>query len=107
MDAGQPVTDAQLDADNGLRQPDAAAVRQFMQGRQFAMQDERVLLGGLLDVERALDVLCNAPQAIRTIVSHTLAQRAVPVHVNVRGRMRDQLDAIDRMEAWMNERVTA
>ena len=107
VDAGQPVTDAQLDADNGLRQPDAAAVRQFMQGRQFAMQDERVLLGGLLDVERALDVLCNAPQAIRTIVSHTLAQRAVPVHVNVRGRMRDQLDAIDRMEAWMNERVTA
>lgn len=107
LDASQPVTDAQLDADNGLRQPDAAAVRRFMQGWQVPTHDERVLLGGPLNVERAVDVLRHAPQALRAIVSHMLAQREVPVRIDVRGRIRDQLDAIDRMEEWMNEGVAA
>lgn len=107
LDASQPVTAAQLDADNGLRQPNAAAVHSFMQGMQHTGHNKRMLLGSPLSLQRAVELLHHAPQAIRTIVAHRLLQVRAPVHINVRGRSMEQSRAMDRLADWMRERVSA
>ncbi len=87
------ITEARLDADNGLPQPDSAALSGHPASQSpVASHAGPVLLGRSLDRQHALDVLQGGPQALRLLAARTLG-------VTVRGPVHPQLAALGRMRA--------
>lgn len=94
----QLITEASLDADNGLPVPDGGALRAHLKSNpEMLSQQAPILLGRHLDKEFALHVLRSAPQALRFLAARTLGDIAEPV--DVRAPMHLQDAAFQRVQA--------
>ncbi|NIA00937.1 HEAT repeat domain-containing protein, partial [Massilia sp. CCM 8734] len=70
LDPDQLITEARLDADSGHPQADQAAVKAATAASPHLVgRGKRVLLGREIDAKTALDLLENAPQAIRAMAA--------------------------------------
>ncbi|WP_166899124.1 HEAT repeat domain-containing protein, partial [Massilia sp. CCM 8734] len=70
LDPDQLITETRLDADSGHPQADQAAVRAATAASPHLVgRGKRVLLGREIDAKTALDLLENAPQAIRAMAA--------------------------------------
>lgn len=94
-----PVTQARLDADNGLPEPDHGAIAAYMASQPFgALQGSRVLLGRHNDLASALALLKDAPQCLRALAAHTLNHAQSWLTFNVRANTTEQLLALDMLD---------
>ncbi|MDQ1835660.1 hypothetical protein RBA09_33640, partial [Massilia sp. CCM 9029] len=84
-DATQIVTPTKLDADNGLARPFYAAIRAHTASNPYvALHGKRVLCGRVLDLQHAVDLLENAPQAVRFLAAYGLDRTDSGARINVR-----------------------
>ncbi len=91
-----PITDAQLDADNGLPLPNVAAIA----SRPVALTPgTRCLLGRELTVAEAIRLLQVAPQAIRSVAALSLRTTLPRLAPNIRGSIRDQQAQLNALRA--------
>lgn len=93
-----PITDAQLDADNGLPLPDAAAIVRHAVGM---VPGKRCLLGRELTVGEAIRLLPEAPQAIRSVAALSLRTTLPRLAPNIRASMRIQQAQLSALRAAM------
>lgn len=89
------ITEARLDADNGLPEPDGAALQ-----RHSLPQDHEapVLLGRVLDVAHAVNVMQTGPQALRFLAARRLEAARLGVRITVRGPVPAQSLALERLQ---------
>ncbi len=100
----ESITEARLDADQALPMPDEPAVRTCHFARELTFpRGVRSLLGKELTPVRALEVLENAPQALRGIAARALMQAYPGSVVTVRGPALFQ----QRQIATLRERMAA
>jgi uncharacterized protein (TIGR02270 family) len=76
-----PITDARLDADNGLPLPNATAIRNY---KATTLSGTRTLLGKELTAAFAAEVLGDRPQAIRAIAAQYLRMTLPHLAPNIR-----------------------
>ncbi|MDM5177740.1 hypothetical protein PO883_11105 [Massilia sp. DJPM01] len=94
-----PVTQARLDADNGLPEPNHAALAAYMATQPFSrLRGVRVLLGQQRDLASALALLKDAPQCIRALAAHTLNLSQSWLIFNVRASTAEQIIAMDALD---------
>ena len=93
-----PITDAQLDADNGLPLPDAAAIARHAVGM---VPGKRCLLGRELTMGEAIRLLPEAPQAIRSVAALSLRTPLPRLAPNIRASMRVQQAQLSALRAAM------
>ena len=89
-----PITEARLDADNGLPLPDAEAIDRYP---FIARAGTRLLLGKEISPAHALDLLELQPQALRAVAAHALRAQWPQSAINVRapaGRQRAQMQRL-------------
>jgi hypothetical protein len=82
-----PITDARLDADNGLPLPDAVAIRSYP---VTTTPGTRTLLGRKLTAADAIAVLQEAPQAIRAVAAQYLCMTLPALAPNIRASAQAQ-----------------
>lgn len=91
----KPTLSSSRDADNGLPQPNVAAIRAYMATRTYSeMRGARMLLGRELDFDFALELLETAHQSIRSLAARALNQMQSVVHIDIRASVCKQLRAI-------------
>ncbi|AXW62444.1 hypothetical protein CJO94_11440 [Ralstonia solanacearum] len=91
-----PVTDAQLDADNGLPLPNASAVARHAVALP---PGTRCLLGRELTVAEAIRLLQAAPQAIRSVAALSLRTTLPRLAPNVRASARVQQAQLNALQS--------
>ncbi len=91
-----PITDAQLDADNGLPLPDAAAIASHT---VQTVAGKRCLLGRELTASEAIRLLAEAPQAIRSVAALSLRTTLPRLAPNIRASMRVQQAQLTALRA--------
>lgn len=85
LDASQLITEARLDADDGLPLPDPGPINAYSTAHaEHALSGKRVLMGRELDCTHALDLIENGPQAFRLIAARALRTRAPKMRIDVR-----------------------
>ena len=93
-----PITDAQMDADNGLPLPDAAAI---VRHPVDTVAGKRCLLGRELTAAEAIRLLPEAPQAIRSVAALSLRTTLPRLAPNIRASMRVQQAQLSALRAAM------
>ncbi|MEY4560884.1 MAG: hypothetical protein RLZZ618_161 [Pseudomonadota bacterium] len=89
------VTEALLDADQGLPLPDTAAVRRWPMALPHG---QRVLMGAPLTAAQAAEVInSNAPQALRHIAATALGHLDGRLHIHVRAPAAQQRDILNQL----------
>ncbi|MET2526214.1 HEAT repeat domain-containing protein [Ralstonia pseudosolanacearum] len=91
-----PITDAQLDADNGLPLPNASAIARYA---VVLTPGTRSLLGCELTVAEAIRLLQVAPQAIRSVAALSLRTTLPRLAPNVRASTRVQQAQLSALQA--------
>lgn len=108
LDLEQLITATRLDADNGHPQPDQAAVKAATAASpHLVSRGKRVLLGRDIDASTALDLLENAPQAIRAMAAQVLNQAQSTVRINVRASTTEQRIAMNTLHDMFTPRAAA
>ncbi|NHZ93419.1 hypothetical protein F2P45_31080 [Massilia sp. CCM 8733] len=108
LDPDQLITETRLDADSGHPQADQAAVRAATAASPHLVgRGKRVLLGREIDAKTALDLLENAPQAIRAMVAQMLNQAQSTVRINVRASTTEQRIAMNTLHDMFAPRAAA
>lgn len=102
------ITEARLDADSGHPQANQAAVRTATAASpHLAAPGKRVLLGREIDAKTALDLLENAPQAIRAMAAQMLNHAQSTVRINVRASTTEQRIAMNTLHDMFTPRAAA
>ena len=108
LDPDQLITETRLDADSGYPQADQAAVRAATAASPHLVgRGKRVLLGREMDAKTALDVLENAPQAIRAMAAQILNHAQSTVRINVRASTTEQRIAMNTLHDMFSPRAAA
>lgn len=108
LDPNRLITEARLDADSGHPQADQAAVRAATAASPYLIgRGKRVLLGREIDAKTALDLLENAPQAIRAMAAQILNHAQSTVRVNVRASTTEQRIAMNTLHDMFSPRAAA
>ena len=108
LDPDKLITQARLDADSGYPQADQAAVRAATAASPHLVgRGKRVLLGREIDAKTALDLLENAPQAIRAMAAQILNHAQSTVRINVRASTTEQRIAMNTLHDMFSPRAAA
>jgi hypothetical protein len=105
LDPDQLITETRRDADSGHPRTDPAALKAA--SAHLAARGKRVLLGREIDAGTALDLLDNAPQAIRVMAAQMLNRAQSAVRVSVRASTSEQRVAMDALRALHGARAAA
>lgn len=104
----QLITETRLDADSGHPQADQAAVRAATAASPHLVgRGKRVLLGREIDAKTALDLLENAPQAIRAMAAQVINRAQSTVHINVRASTAEQRIAMNALHDMFTPKAAA
>ncbi|NHZ67058.1 hypothetical protein [Massilia genomosp. 1] len=108
LDPDQLITETRLDADSGHPQADQAAVKAATAASPHLVgRGKRVLLGREIDAKTALDLLENAPQAIRAMAAQMLNHAQSTVRINVRASTTEQRIAMNTLHDMFSPRAAA
>ncbi|NHZ66952.1 HEAT repeat domain-containing protein [Massilia genomosp. 1] len=108
LDPDQLITETRLDADSGHPQADQAAVKAATAASPHLVgRGKRVLLGREIDAKAALDLLENAPQAIRAMAAQMLNHAQSTVRINVRASTTEQRIAMNTLHDMFSPRAAA
>lgn len=106
LDLHARLTDARLDADNGLPAPNVTAVHACVAAYP-APGGKRMLLGRELDPVHARALLDDAPQIIRALAAQALNQARTRPRIDIRAPAPRQRLAIAAWDGAANERNAA
>ncbi|NHZ38471.1 HEAT repeat domain-containing protein [Massilia rubra] len=108
LDPDQLITETRLDADSGHPQADQAAVKAVTAASpHLVSRGKRALLGREIDARAALELLENAPQAIRAMAAQMLNHAQSTVHMNVRASTTEQRIAMNKLHDMFPPREAA
>ena len=108
LDPDQLITETRLDADSGHPQSDQAAVSAATAASPHLVgHGKRVLLGREMDAKTALDLLENAPQALRAMAAQMLNHAQSTVRINVRVSTTEQRIAMNTLHDMFAPRAVA
>ena len=96
-DSPAAVTQSQLDADSGLALPDAKRIERY--ATHGLQSGKRYLVGQQLSAAHVLDVLEQAPQALRSIAVMHLQLSRPEINLALRGPVRVQQQQLSAMRA--------
>ncbi|MEJ2611953.1 MAG: hypothetical protein P8179_18240 [Candidatus Thiodiazotropha sp.] len=93
-----PVTEAHLDADNGLPLPNLSAIEAFPVN---TTPGQHTLLGRELTIEAAIALLESAPQSIRAVAAHHLVLTLPQAVLSIRASAAAQRQQITTLRAMV------